>query len=96
MKLFYENVRRHGAEFLFNNESEWPPQEVIISNVDEMKEKSNRECILISTVETSELCLGNIIDVNRYGSLQKLLRITAYVKRFFRNVRSRRLEGRLC
>ena len=58
-----------------------------------MKEKSNRECILISKVETSELCLGNIIDVNRYGSLQKLLRITAYVKRFVRNVRSKKIGG---
>ena len=52
-----------------------------------MEEKSKGECILILKVETSELGLGNIIDVNRYGSLQKLLRITAYVKRFARNVR---------
>ena len=58
-----------------------------------MKEKSNGECILISKVETSELGLGNIIDVTRYGSLQNLLRITAYVKRFVRNVRSKKTGG---
>ena len=51
-----------------------------VSKVNEMKEKSNRECILISKVETNELGLDNLKDVNRYGSLQKLLRITAYVK----------------
>ena len=45
-----------------------------------MKEKSNGECILISKIETSELGFGNIIDVNRYGSLRKLLRMTAYGK----------------
>ena len=33
--------------------------------------------------------LGNVIDVNHYGSLQKLLRITAHVKRFVRDVRSK-------
>ena len=58
-----------------------------------MKEKSNGECILILKVETSELGLGNIIYVSRYGSLQKLLRITAYVKQFVRNVRSKKIEG---
>ena len=93
-KLLNENVWKYGAEFLYNNESQWPPQEFIISKVDdEMKKKSNRECILTSKVETSELGLGNIIDVTRYGSLQKLLRITAYVKRFVRNVRSKKIGG---
>ena len=58
-----------------------------------MKEKSNGECILISKVETSELGLSNFIDVTRYGSLQKLLRITTYVKRFVRNVRSKKIGG---
>ena len=58
-----------------------------------MKEKSNGECILILKVETSELGLGNIIYFSRYGSLQKLLRITAYVKQFVRNVRSKKIEG---
>ena len=54
-----------------------------------MEERSNRECILILKIETSELGFGNIIDVNRYSSLQKLLKITTYVKRFIRNVRSK-------
>ena len=35
--------------------------------------------------------LGNVIDVNHYGSLQKLLRITAHVKRFVRDVRSNKV-----
>ena len=92
MKLFNENVWRYGAEFLYGDECEWPSQEFIISKVDEMEEKSKGECILILKVETSELGLGNIIDVNRYGSLQKLLRITAYVKRFARNVRIKTID----
>ena len=58
-----------------------------------MEGKNDRECILTSKVETSELGLGNIIGVNRYGSLQNLLRITAYVKRFVRNVRSKKIGG---
>ena len=43
---------------------------------------------MISKVERSDLGLGNVIDVNHYGSLQKLLRITAHVRRFVRDVRS--------
>ena len=46
---------------------------------------------MISKVEKSELGLGNVIDVNHYGSLQKLLRITAHVKRFVRDVRSNKV-----
>ena len=58
-----------------------------------MKKKSNGECILISKVEARELGLGNIIDVNRYRSLQKLLRTTAYAKRFARNVKIKKIGG---
>ena len=61
-----------------------------------MKKKSNGECILISKVETRELGLGNIIDINRYGSLQKLHHTntnTAYTKRFARNVKSKKIGG---
>ena len=58
-----------------------------------MEEKSNGEYILISKVKANELGLGNIIDVNRYGSLQKVLRITAYVKRFVGKVRSKKNGG---
>ena len=92
LKLFNENIWRYGQEFLYNK-SEWPSQEFIVLKVDEMEGKNDRECILTSKVETSELGLGNIIGVNRYGTLQKLLRITAYVKRFVRNVRSKKIGG---
>ena len=45
LKLFNEH-------FLYNNESEWPSREFIIAKVDEIEEKSKRECILISKVES--------------------------------------------
>ena len=66
---------------------------ITILKVNGMDEKSNGECTFILKVETSELGLGNIIDVNLYSSLQRLLRITAYVKRFVRNVRSKKTGG---
>lgn len=48
LRSFNEIVRYgYGAEFLYNNEPEWPSQEFIISKVDEIEEKSNGECILI-------------------------------------------------
>ena len=37
--------------------------------------------------------MGNNIDVNRYGSFQKPLRIAAHVKRFVRSVRRRKIGG---
>ena len=73
LKFFNRNVWRYDAEFLYNNESEWLPQGFIISKVNEMKQKSNRECILISKVETSELDLGNIVDVSRHDSIAKIV-----------------------
>ena len=85
LQLPNQNVWRYGAEFLYDNESEWQSQKFIISKVYKIKEKSNGEGILILRVETRELGLGNIIDFNWYGTLQKLLRITVYAKRFVRN-----------
>ena len=35
------------------------------------------------------ICLSNIIDINRCSSLGKLLRVTAYVRRFINNIKSR-------
>ena len=72
--MFNETVWRYGAKFLYENKSEWPSLEFIISKVNEMEKKSNGECILMPKAETSELGLGNIIEANRCSSFQKLLR----------------------
>ena len=86
----------NGPAFLQLPEREWP-ENVTIS---EMKEEvttelskgfSNETHVLSSSsAEKSAINSVNlkaVFDINRYGSLTKLLKVTAYVLRFIRNIK---------
>ena len=84
---------RHGPAFLLLDEAEWPNLKIGDKFRDEelkeeVKEKT-QTCSLISVVKTS---LRNIIDVNSFSCIHKLLRITAYVLRFVRKLKQKRLS----
>ena len=54
-----------------------------------MREELKRST-LASTVTQNELGLANVLDIERFGALQKLLRVTARVLRFIHNLRARK------
>lgn len=83
-----------GPEFLHNVEEEWPHKD----NAHSEKENAMKEIMknpatvthLISGEQVRQTGLHQIIDANRYSSLTKLLRITAYVLRFARRSKEKR------
>ena len=82
----------NGPEFLYKDEREWPQEDHIQSD----NENAWKEIIqnpattthaLISSTQVTKIGVHQIIDVNRYSSWKKLLRVTAYVLRFIRRSR---------
>ena len=84
-----------GSEFLHNVEEEWPREDNSHSeNENAMKEIMNNPAtithVLVSGEQVRQTGLHQIIDVNRYSNLTKLLRVTAYVLRFTRRSKQKR------
>jgi len=84
-----------GPPFLQSLESQWPT-----NPVQEMNDAVQTELVktqplitssLVSTVATrnSQLNIDEIIDINRYSNLNRLLRVTAYVVHFINLCKSR-------
>jgi len=68
-----------GPEFLRFNETSWPSQKY---SVDENK----LECFTLITTENTTVmnlpCIANLIDIEKFSSLKKLLHVTCYILRF--------------
>ena len=92
----------NGPEFLVKEEHEWP--KCPVSNPPEsdevLKEVVKRPSNVVRSLVTNEVQqrtvadLGKIIDINRYSSMKKLLRVTAYVLRFINKLRKLRQRER--
>lgn len=72
----------HGPDWLLQTETAWPSQElqeVNYSSLEMKKEVTVHECV----VESKK----NILDLSRYSSYLKVLRIVAWIRRFISRVR---------
>ena len=47
------------------------------------------KAVSLHVLEKELFCIGNIMDVNKYSKLKKLLRITGWVRRFINNIRNK-------
>ena len=82
-----------GPPFLQSLDAQWP-----INPVQEMNDEVQTELVknqlqitssLVNTSGNSQLSIEEIIDINRYSNLNRLLRVTSYVIRFINLCRSR-------
>eukprot|EP00794_Sanderia_malayensis_P009391 gene9391-biopygen7530 len=77
-----------GPQWLKQGEDKWP-KSMHISESDDVEEEKKRANVLSVAAEMSN-AVSNIIDIGRISSLRKLLRVTAYVKRFVSNLKNKR------
>ena len=81
-KLWWE-----GPESLRESEENWPKTLVLEDSTDIKKERK-KMCVLSVVTEKSEK-LSNAVNVERFSSLNKLLRVTAWVRRFVNNLKQK-------
>ena len=80
-----------GPLFLSEGEEKWPRSELndISENI-ELNQETGEVLVATSfTSESVERNVCNVIDCERYGSLEKLLKVTCFVKRFIRNLKAK-------
>ena len=79
----------HGPEWLLLSEEQWPStaadSESKSAAEEELRGSRAKTTVLLSTVSS----LSVIIDCARFSSFERLLRVTAYVKRFIHNARGK-------
>ena len=94
----------HGPQWLTFNQDEWPETEVTVSKKAECdyesglkKSKQVKEINCLSSAEAtcenySVICSPFEIDSDKYSSVTKLLRVTAYCARFIHKLKKATLR----
>ena len=80
----YKNVEE--AYCMYQKAKENWPKVLPIEDLVEVKEEMKKSAVLISTVASVNI-VRQVMDVNRYSPLEKLLRVTAYVMRIISNLK---------
>ena len=92
----------NGPEFLVNDEDQWPkcpatnksePDEVLREVA---KQPSNvvRSLVITNDEQSTEFDLNKVIYSNRFSSLSRLLRVTAYVLRYINALKKKRTQDK--
>ena len=81
----------NGPEFLRLPEEEWPIHVTTPSGADK-----KIECLQVAVVKEVKKVAADAIDLERFSSWRKLIRVTAHIKRFAEKIRTRKYaqEGR--
>ena len=83
-----EKMWRSGPEFLLDVVEKWPPQE-FRNGVKEIDTADISDEILVCSVVVEPLIIGvgKIVDLERFSSMHRLLRVTSYALRFVHNIK---------
>ena len=79
-----------GPVWLKGGKSEWPTSLRLEDSPDVAIER--RKVVVLSVASMEDQKLSNVMDIKRFSNLGKLLRVTAWVKRFISNLKAKR-EG---
>ena len=85
-----------GPPWLTQEVSRWPTDQVITSMPESQEEVEKTSTVMIVDVQDSA-SVAKVVDIERHGTLRKLLRVTASVLRFVQNSKARypKRKGRL-
>ena len=76
----------HGPQFLLDNSKNWSLKDVTLPFGEINLEKRSINIVVAAVSSVEQEALVKVIDCCRYGSLNKLLRVTGYVLRFKTNI----------
>ena len=79
-----------GPNWLKEHESKWP-KNFLLENSSEVEDERKGTNVML-TVEREKRGVSNVIQIGRYGSLLRLLRVTALVIRFIKNLKEKKAK----
>ena len=85
-KLWWE-----GPEWLKKGENFWPNNVLLEDSQDVANER--KKVNVMSIMSNEKHSVGEVIDITRFSSLNKLLRVTSYVKRVIHNLKQKQRKG---
>lgn len=74
-----------GPEFLYLPERDWPQDQSPVTKDDEEVQKEYRNPYMVNVVSSVQ----QIIQCKKFSKWRKLIRVTAYVQRFIRNIKAK-------
>ena len=87
-KLWWE-----GPVWLRDGEENWP--DTLVLNDTMQVQEERKKIVVLSVVAENNDRVDNVVNVEKFTSLNKLLRVTAWVRRFINNVKEQRKKGEL-
>ena len=79
-----------GPNWLKEHESKWP-KSFLLENSSEVEDERKGTNVML-TVQKERKGVSNVIQIGRYGSLLRLLRVTALVIRFIKNLKEKKAK----
>ena len=86
------NLWWHGPEFLALDEAHWPPNE-FPDSLPQYEEVVPPAAPMLVRAVASATGIGELIDIRRFSSLTKLLRVTAWLLRFIDKLRGKKFNS---
>ncbi len=83
-----------GPPWLREGENAWPKFSPI-QDTEEVGEERKKSASVMLVNEREVEAISKVVDLSKYGTLAKLLRVTAYVLRFVQNLKSKKVNGEL-
>ena len=90
-KLAVSKLWWTGPQWLSANDKAWPNYEVEATT--ESKQEEKKSVVMLAGVKDSKLGLGELVSIEKYSSLDRLLKVTAWIKRFLSCLKNK-VEGR--
>ena len=77
----------HGQSWLIQPEDLWPRQKSLVPTIATCEEERK---VAVMTIAVNEPCgIERVVEINKYSTLRKLYRVTAWVTRFCHNISRR-------
>ena len=86
-QLVNSNLWWEGPDWLRECKDNWPQKFPLTESIEVEEEMKKTIVVATTSIVQSVNTIGQVINIERFSSLGKLLRVSAYVKRFISNLR---------
>ena len=81
-----------GPSWLTEQPKDWPVMTESFRTPESLTEEKKSSTVLLTGEETTMTGIAEVIDVNNYSTLQRLVRVTAWIRRFIDNAKASAIQ----